>query len=460
MKEWNNSPVITSVDNIETPLTDVQFPTMTICHEPQYQADNWALAEMILNFFEFNCNGALNHCSNTETLRKDFQPFLEKIFDIVNSEIDRTSFDEDSLKKLVKTKDTNIIVQSILSNLTSVEELLQSMKNSLGKFSSRYQFIKMFVPKTNSTVPCSSNCKDLYEKVRILLFKVHVMKKDQTMGYGFGTLLRNFAPMLGISFDFENMNVQSNRKISFCKMPLAEQNFHHLMREIGSLLGVEASLFDFPNFFKVSSDAKEEGEPRLTYPLYTLCEKQNQIPYTQDDYLSSCSTNWASVIDKSNVSMLNNYCGIDSSGLHGSDLAKVMKIIKFASHKFSKEDVEDFFSLLNGSSIRYPLTKSSYNVKNEIIKHGFQRPYIVNFKGFSPSFQAVLTNNGLCSSWNHGQMTGVFKDSEYLDIFKKSFMMDEMKTEIKPASIKTVTIHLDKHGISLPDRKPFQKAFW
>ena len=45
--------MFTSVQNIEAPLKDIDFPTITACHEPEYQPDNWALPESIFNFFAF-----------------------------------------------------------------------------------------------------------------------------------------------------------------------------------------------------------------------------------------------------------------------------------------------------------------------------------------------------------------------------------------------------------------------
>ena len=52
-EDWNSNPILTTTEEIGASLTEVDFPTTTICHEPKYQVDNWELPELILNFFSF-----------------------------------------------------------------------------------------------------------------------------------------------------------------------------------------------------------------------------------------------------------------------------------------------------------------------------------------------------------------------------------------------------------------------
>ena len=96
-EEWDNNPVITTVETIEAHLTDNDlFPALTICHEPQYQPDNWALLEIILNFFVIECNQHLDpgFCDKTEPLRKDFQSALDSIFWDISYLIEITKFED------------------------------------------------------------------------------------------------------------------------------------------------------------------------------------------------------------------------------------------------------------------------------------------------------------------------------------------------------------------------------
>ena len=108
-------------------------------------------------------------------------------------------------------------------------------------------------------------------KIRVLLFKARTLKLNSS--FGFGTLLRNFAEMFGITFDQENMFKAHNRRIHLCnELSNAERKFHDIMLMLGQSYGVNASLHDFPNFQKIAADAKEEGEARIKYPFYSLCQ--------------------------------------------------------------------------------------------------------------------------------------------------------------------------------------------
>ena len=163
VQEWNENPVITSVDSTESPLNDINFPTVILCHEPQFQVDNWALTEMIFNFFEFGCSISDFECKGSEALRNDFQPLLDKIFDHITKGIDGTVLDELPLKRVIKDRHVEDGVQAILGNLTSIEELEEILKKSIGKFSTEIIFNKKFVPKTKENATCENGCQELRE---------------------------------------------------------------------------------------------------------------------------------------------------------------------------------------------------------------------------------------------------------------------------------------------------------
>ena len=130
--DWHHDPILTTMDEIGAPLSDVDFPTITICHEPKYQVDNWALPELILNFFSYESN-------NDIELRKDFRPLLNKIFDVVATEIERSSIDFNSVSNKIHSNPLNRfylkhIMQWLLANQTNVNELEDLLKNSTGKY--------------------------------------------------------------------------------------------------------------------------------------------------------------------------------------------------------------------------------------------------------------------------------------------------------------------------------------
>ena len=468
--EWNENPVITSVDSIESPLKEIDFPAITLCHEPQYQVDNWALTEMIFNFFEFGCTSSDFECKGSEALRKDFQPFLDLIFDHVTEKIDDTLLDEESLHRVIRDKNVEDVVQAILANITSIEELEDVMKTSIGKFSSEVTFIKKFVPKTIEKHACENDCQKLYGKARMLLFKAKVFKLMSS--FGFGTLLRNFASILGITFDQENTFTASKRKIQLCnELSNAERNFHDIMLHLGFAFGVNASLHDFSTFQKIAADSKEEGEARLEYPFYTLCHFNQSDEHldivNSKKYLPTCFSKWTHTLEGSNAPCKNPYvvyentfCSKGTSKLIGSDLMKIMKMMKFANHLQTIKDYKDFYDLLHKMKLPYNIRPFEETLNNKFYQYENVRPFVLDYLEMSPTFQPVITNVGLCQSWNHQNQNEVFKASTFFKNFYMVFNESNSENKVLPASIKTKLVYFDKQELYLQDRFKKDFTFW
>ena len=51
-KDWNKNPVIISMDSLDNPLKDLEFPAVTLC--PDFEPDRSALKEQIINLFQVN----------------------------------------------------------------------------------------------------------------------------------------------------------------------------------------------------------------------------------------------------------------------------------------------------------------------------------------------------------------------------------------------------------------------
>ena len=57
-QDWNDNPVVTSIDTVEAPTKDIPFPSITACKKMPRYHQPWELPEMIFNFF------ALSNCSS------------------------------------------------------------------------------------------------------------------------------------------------------------------------------------------------------------------------------------------------------------------------------------------------------------------------------------------------------------------------------------------------------------
>ncbi len=51
--DWDSNQTITTLDSIAVPVTEAQFPTVTVCPDETAQPDNWALPELVLNTVPF-----------------------------------------------------------------------------------------------------------------------------------------------------------------------------------------------------------------------------------------------------------------------------------------------------------------------------------------------------------------------------------------------------------------------
>ena len=54
--DWQQTPIITTVDSIAAPIDQIQFPTVTICQDEYKRPDNWAFIETILDNVAFECS--------------------------------------------------------------------------------------------------------------------------------------------------------------------------------------------------------------------------------------------------------------------------------------------------------------------------------------------------------------------------------------------------------------------
>ena len=88
IKDWNENPVIISVDSLETPLKDIEFPALTLC--PDFEPDYTALAEELFNQFKFNCDIGDEDC---DQIRESFEGQLDQTYQDVQSRVNNLKFE-------------------------------------------------------------------------------------------------------------------------------------------------------------------------------------------------------------------------------------------------------------------------------------------------------------------------------------------------------------------------------
>ena len=96
-QDWIENPVLMTVQTFDSPLPSIDFPSITLCTSPKFQPDNWTLTEQVFNSFEFNCKYGNGRCNQ---VRKDFKPFLSKIFYLLSEKFDDLEFEPTTLENI------------------------------------------------------------------------------------------------------------------------------------------------------------------------------------------------------------------------------------------------------------------------------------------------------------------------------------------------------------------------
>ena len=51
-QDWTDNPVVTSTDNVEAPIKDLPFPSLSVCQKDPNYHKNWQVPELIFNFID------------------------------------------------------------------------------------------------------------------------------------------------------------------------------------------------------------------------------------------------------------------------------------------------------------------------------------------------------------------------------------------------------------------------
>lgn len=296
LNQWNENPVMTSIEGIYTPISKVQFPTITFCHEDYNQPDVWALTEQVFNFFSFHCSSKNENCAESQKLREDFQPFFKMIYDNVSQLVDETQFQTDSW--MMSRQHIEAVVLAIQRNQTTFQELEHKLEHSIGMFANKGTFYRDFTTKIENEAleEClNTTCLEIKLKVNKFFVKVEMLSIPATLGLG--TLLRLFSRQLGPSFDDIEMPhyLEFNRTCNHQISDIAKK-VHEVMLALGLSMGLQVSLHDLPNFYKDSTIyANGYIELYQHYPLFSYCQKEDlsSVSFgTRNDSMPHCQHYW------------------------------------------------------------------------------------------------------------------------------------------------------------------------
>ena len=78
VNDWTENPVVTSIDTVEAPISDVPFPALSVCHPSPNFHQNWQVPELILNFIDINSK---SEDEKVKTLVAGLSNFTDKVLD-------------------------------------------------------------------------------------------------------------------------------------------------------------------------------------------------------------------------------------------------------------------------------------------------------------------------------------------------------------------------------------------
>ena len=128
-------------------------------------------------------------------------------------------------------------------------------------------------PFLKSFEPVDVSCDALCESKRIQLQKLLLVIEATAMKkqWRLGSILRHYSSKIGILF--KNSYFSSNDRLtkSCEEVTSVEQKIHQVMKTLGLSIGINVSLHDIPNFYKVSTSARINPERLKDQPLFSLC---------------------------------------------------------------------------------------------------------------------------------------------------------------------------------------------
>ena len=513
-EDWNSNPILTTTEEIGASLTEVDFPTTTICHEPKYQVDNWELPELILNFFSFNCwYKKISTCEDTEVLRNDFKTLLDYVYHSISSSVETSQINNTQLNDYFfgSSKNYNIYGKDLWKwlslNGTTFDEIDEILQTSIGKYGRTTKivmthslwfrtYLGKLMPKTSNVPKCKDNCQDYYSKIVTIWLKAISLSVGHL---GLGTLYRHFAPILGNTHKMGNIVLTThphrwldvlvngdfigeNGTVTVSYMDFSHSNgigfdcnsfkenealFHSIATKIGlAISGFNISLYDYPNFFKVEPSKEEQVIPIFTYPIYSWCKHDGAVYHGSNEQygIKWCPQEWINTIQNSDqanenpyVKMPNDFCVKGTENITGSELGVIYKIMKFAYHFYTEEDVKFLHDKVNES--KQPYNMISYENFNTFWTS--RRPYFIDSSGYdNKPHKPVMTNTGLCFAWNQRRISDVFKTSNGLQSFERELIGNVTYKKPEKASIKNIEIFLDKDEMTYPNRIKSPKSFW
>ena len=346
--DWEDMPVMTTLDSIAAPINMIQFPTVTICQNEYKPPDNWAFLENILNNIAFECstddNDNLPPCEKTTKIRNDFEDVIQSVVKkfrawLMSPEYHTTSV-YDVLSNITGEDSASLNIDNVINDienqLVSLMEMGKISWNDLSKlifdkFAVResillslkslsveidydeyyYQdtIIDRYPAIICNTTKCEEYVKLVDQTIRFLRIVMNIEPKQS-----FGSFLSSFAQLSEEFGYFESKNAIGENYFSIlhdreidCKNA-NENKYQKYFKQLSKIVGFTenelVSLYDLPAIVASLEESKllKPNFAQLFY--YTRCQDMSDWTSKKiEDTIKSCIKSWKDIAN-------------DPSGMH------------------------------------------------------------------------------------------------------------------------------------------------
>ena len=367
--DWNNMPVITTLDSIAKPISYIQFPTVTICQDEYQPPDRWAYLESILNYVEFDCDPDIYaECdrSRTQKVRNDFDNLIDSIenkfkgwllnpnnvktpiYDVLSN----VTYDPNGMMNDIKIQLAGLMIKGEVSNgdlydlikkhfsdRVVIATALSSLHEEISEYDDYYNydyyniFGSLYQYDTSSDVSSQCNTTQCTKKLQFIDQIIRLLSTVANIEsiLPFGTFVASFADLTD---DFLHYNIKNqywiNHKVPKCKLvkELKHYGIHEYFQNLSKIAGFGdnelVSLYDLPAMLTTFNSSKfsQTDKSFQQFFLYTKCQELSD--WKHEDMrraMDSCIYKWKNLANYSMI--IDKYNSLANYSMTGTSTYKI-----------------------------------------------------------------------------------------------------------------------------------------
>ena len=461
-QDWDENPVLTTLDTIAAPITETQFPTVTVCPNEYTPPDNWAYLETILNAVHFSCK---ENCEKTGKIRKDFEFLSKKIVNYYKGFIYQNKLNE-YFFELDDTNNINLVkatVDLIKNKSIQMKDFMNWPASKVLNYKPMTYLLQPHIHPSDLLTMEPSQCSDnLCGTVSKNIELLDLVKRKCPFGSFLAQVVSSHTTDKDDLTAFLN-NRYLNDLEQLCSFKDGEEFVQNYFKTLGQGLGLNVSLFDLPS---ILSYPKREFLTNMTYQQSFLFERCKINSGFKKLDLTTCYHHWEHVI----AGTLDLYATTNShpcemrdnteqccfGKLLNQNIGSVMKVMRLAKRRGqSFIDIQDLLKpFTNNSLLGYDIEMQDTSENNRIRRTAFRKEkkkkgktlgkamkmdentwiplcsksqkaesIVYIDKSSCTLFEPVITDIGICQSYNAEKSLDYLQKSPFKGEFCYNFSM-------------------------------------